>query len=256
MNNFINRVKTKSFNLAVFARGNENAKKFALFIPGRLDTKDYANFISHVEYLAKHGFLAVAFDPPGTWGSSGKNEEYTTTNYMKSINELIEFFGNRPTLLVGHSRGASVAMLTSMFNSTIIGVVLIMANYGAPTPPNEQAKQRGFDISYRDLPPGTSKTDEQKKFLLPISYWEDGGRYNPLQALKKCTKPKLLIYGTNDEFTSPEEVKHIYENIPEPKMLIEIKSKHDYRYDSKAIERVNEAIGKFLQKFLKIYFSS
>lgn len=252
MKNQINRVKTKSFDLAVFARGNENAKKLALLIPGRLDTKDYANFISHAEYLAERGFLAVAFDPPGTWESSGKIEEYTTTNYIKSINELIEFFGNRPTLLVGHSRGASVAMLTSMSNTAIIGIILIMANYGPPTPPNEQAKQRGFDISYRDLLPGTSKTSEQKKFLLPISYWKDGQSYNPLQVLKKCTKPKLLIYGTKDEFTSPEEVKQIYENIPEPKIVIEIQSKHDYRYDSKAIESVNKAIGKFLEKFLKI----
>ncbi len=252
MNKIINRVKTKSFELAVFARGNKNAKKLALLIPGRLDTKDYANFISHVECLAGHGFLTVAFDPPGTWESSGKIGEYTTTNYIKSINELIEFFGNKPTLLVGHSRGASVAMLTSMSNTAIMGIILIMANYGTPTPPNEQAKQRGFDISYRDLPPGTSKTSEQKKFLLPISYWEDGQRYNPLQALKKCTKPKLLIYGTKDRFTSPEEVKQIYVNIPEPKMLIETKYEHNYRYDSKAIETVNNAIGKFLQKSLKI----
>ena len=73
MNNMINRVKTKSFELAVFARGNENVKKLALLIPGRLDTKDYDYFISHVEYLAKHGFLALAFDPLGTWENSYKN---------------------------------------------------------------------------------------------------------------------------------------------------------------------------------------
>ncbi len=252
MNNLITRVKTKSFDLAVFSRGNRNAKKLALLIPGRLDTKDYAHLISHVEYLAKQGFLALAFDPPGTWKSSGKIEEYTTTNYIKSINELIAFFGNRPTLLVGHSRGGSVAMLASMSNQAIMGAVLIMANYGVPTPPDEKVKKSSFKISYRDLPPGTSKTSEQNKFKLPISYWEDGGRYNPLQALKKCTKPKLLIYGTKDEFTSPEEVKQIYENIPEPKMMVEIKAEHDYRRDPKAIQKVNRAIGIFLQKFLKI----
>ncbi len=252
MNNLITRVKTKSFDLAVFSRGNRNAKKLALLIPGRLDTKDYVHLVSHVEYLGKHGFLALAFDPPGTWKSSGKIEEYTTTNYIKCINELIEFFGNRPTLLVGHSRGGSVAMLTSMSNSSVVGVVLIMANYGVPTPPDDEVKKRGFKISYRDLPPGTSKTSEQNKFTLPISYWEDGERYNPLQALKKCTKAKLLVYGTKDEFTSPKEVKQIYKNISKPKMIVEIKSEHDYRHDQKAIQKVNQSIGKFLKKFLKI----
>src|SRR3989338_10282910 len=108
-----NIIKTKSFELAVFTRGSENSNKLAILIPGRLDTKDYAHNTSHVEYLSKHGFYALSFDPPGTWESSGKIEEYNTTNYIKAINELIEYFGNKPTLLVGHSRGASVSMLAS-----------------------------------------------------------------------------------------------------------------------------------------------
>ncbi len=245
----MDRIKTKSFELAIFARGDEKSKKLAILIPGRLDTKDYTNFVSHVKYLANRGFFALAFDPPGTWDSSGEIDTYTTTNYIKAINELIEYFGGRPTLLLGHSRGGSVAMLTSMSNPAITGIILIMANYGMPTAPSEKAKQKGFQISYRDLPPGASKSSEQKKFSLPISYWKDGEHYNPLQALKECTKPKLLIYGTRDEFTSTKEVRQIYENIPEPKMILKIDSGHGYRYHSRVIAEVNKAIGKFLKSF-------
>src|SRR3989338_3368795 len=159
----MNRIKTKSFELAVLVRGNKNSKKLALLIPGRLDTKDYAHFVSHAEYLADQGFLAVAFDPPCIWESSGDIKIYTTTNYIRAINELIEYFGNKPTLLLGHSRGGSAAMLASMSNPAIIGIVVIMANYGPPTPPNDEAKQNGFLVSYMDLPPGTSKTSERQK---------------------------------------------------------------------------------------------
>ena len=240
-------IKTKSFRLAVIVRGDKNSKKLAILIPGRLDTKDYANFISHAEYLADQGFLALAFDPPGTWESAGKIEDYTTTNYIKTVNEIIEYFGDRPTLLLGHSRGGTIAMLSCMQNLAINGIVLIMANYGPPTPPREQTN--GFIVSYSDLPPGTSITKEQKKFSLPISYWEDGQKYNPVRALDKCTKPKLLIYGTEDEFVSPEEVKNIYQKIPEPKMISEVKSEHDYRRDKNAIQEVNKAIGKFLKQY-------
>ena len=243
-------VKTKSFRLAVLVRGNENAKKLAILSPGRLDTKDYANFVSHANYLATRGFLAVAFDPPGTWGSPGNINLFTTTNYIKAINELIEYFGNKPTLLIGHSRGATAAILVSISNPHVIGIIPIMPNYGAPTAPSGQDVKQGFKIEHRDLPPGTSKTTSvQKKFALPIAFWEDGKQYAVLQALKSCTKPKLLICGTKDTFTSPEEVKNVYKTIPAPKMIAEIKSEHDYRYYPKAIEQINETIEKFLQKF-------
>lgn len=240
-------IKTKSFRLAVIIRGDTNSKKLAILIPGRLDTKDYANFISHAEYLADRGFLALAFDPPGTWESNGKIEDYTTTNYIKAVNEIIEYFGNRSTLLFGHSRGGTTAMLSCMQNPAISGIVLIMANYGPPTPPRNQTG--GFIVSHRDLPPGTSITKKQKEFRLPISYWKDGQKYNPTRALEECTKPKILIYGTEDEFVSPEEVKSIFQKISEPKMIFEVESKHDYRRNKNAILDVNKAIGRFLNQY-------
>lgn len=206
--------------------------------------------ISHAEYLANRGFFVLAFDPPGTWCSPGSIELFTTTNYLKAVDELIEYFGNKPTLLLGHSLGASVAILASMANPAIIGIIPIMANYGTPTAPSENTLQKGFQISYRDLPPGTSKTKEQKEFALPIAYWKDGERYNPVRALKKCTKPKLLIYGTDDEFTPPDTVRELYEAIPEPKMIKEINSTHNYRYHPGAIEEVNKTIGQFLDSYI------
>jgi len=82
-------------------------------MPGRLDTKDYANFVSHLDFLANHGFYTVAIDPPYSWDSPGELKDYTTSNYLKAVNELIDYFGNRPTLLLGHSRGGATAILAS-----------------------------------------------------------------------------------------------------------------------------------------------
>jgi pimeloyl-ACP methyl ester carboxylesterase len=242
-------IKTKSFELATLSRGNRDSQKFAILIPGRLDTKDYANFVSHAEYLANQGFFAVAFDPPGTWESPGNIGLYTTTNYLKAIDELIEYYGDKPTLLLGHSRGAAVAMLASMSNPAVTGIVLLMANYGAPTAPGRDAVEKGFQISHRDLPPGIVATSEQKEFALPIEYWKDGDRYDPVPALRACTKPKLLIYGTHDEFTSPSTVRELYATIPEPKMIKEVNSDHDYRYHPEVIKEVEAEIGRFLEKF-------
>lgn len=243
-------VKTKSFELAVLSRGDKNSSKLAILLPGRLDTKDYINFVSHAEYLASRGFFALSFDPPGTWESLGGIELYTTTNYIKAVNELIEHFSNRQTLLIGHSRGAAVAILASMANPAIIGIIPIMPNLGAPTAPEKENIKKGFFRSYRDMPPGTSKTVEQKEFNLPITYWTDGQKYNPTDALKKCTKPKLLVYGTDDEFTPVEVVKKSFEFVPEPKMIKEVASDHDYRYHPEVIREIEEEIGRFIDRYL------
>ncbi len=242
-------IKTKSFELAAFTRGNTDAKRVAVLLPGRLDTKDYVSFKSHADYLAGRGFFVVAFDAPGTWESPGSINLFTTTNYLKATNEIIEYFGNRPTLLLGHSRGASVAILASV-NPAVIGIIPVMANYGAPTEPVEKDIERGYKISYRDLPPGDSKTKEQKKFELPIAYWTDGKQYNPSEVIKQCAKPKLVVYSTDDDFTPVDVVKKLYEEIPEPKMILEVHCTHDYRYSTDAIQKVNVEIGRFLEKYI------
>lgn len=242
-------IKTLSFELATLNQGDKHSKRLALILPGRLDTKDYGNFVSHAEYLAGKGLFVVIIDPPGTWESPGDISLYTTTNYLRVINEVIEYYGSRPTLLVGHSRGAAAAILASMKHPAIIGIVPIMPNLGTPTAPGDKALQVGYKIEYRDMPPGTAPTDIQKEFHLPINYWTDGANYHPAEALKQCTKPKLLVYGNQDEFTPVEEIDALFTTLPEPKMLVEVNSDHDYRYHSGAIQQVNQAMGQFLETY-------
>lgn len=246
----MNLIKTKSFELAVNTRGNEDSKRLAIVLPGRLDTKDYACFNSHIEYLANRGFFALSFDPPGTWESPGGIELFTTTNYIKAVNELVEYFGNRPTFLMGHSRGGTTTILAGVSNPHVMALAPIMATYGEPTPPDPESIKEGVKISRRDLPPGTSKTTEQKRFDLPINYFKDGEQYNVIDVLKQCKKPKLLLYGINDEFTAPEKVKEVFDSIPEPKMIHELDTDHDYRYHPEIIKEVNEVVGQFVDKHL------
>jgi putative redox protein len=239
-------IKTKSFELAVNVRGDREAKKVAVILPGRLDSKDYGCFESHMEYLAGKGHFAVCFDPPGTWESPGGIELFTTTNYIKATNEVIEYYGSKPTLLMGHSRGGAVAILAGTNNPLVSGIVVIMANYGAPTAPLAEAIRTGVNTEYRDMPPGTEKTAVQKEFKLPINYFKDAEKYNIKKILKTCTKPKLLFYGKDDEDMNPETVKEIFASIPEPKILHELNCDHDYRYYPEMVEEVNKVTGEFL----------
>lgn len=247
----MNFVQTPSFKLAIYEKGDRNAQKLALVLPGRLDTKDYVHMTSHVDFLAEQGFHAISFDMPGTWESPGNLSDYTTTNYIKIVNELIEQFGNKPTLLLGHSRGGSVSILAGATNNKVIGVIPIMATYGEAVAPNPETIKEGVSISYRDLPPGSARTPKQKKFELPLNYFEDAKKYNPAQALKSYKGPKLLIYGADDSFTPIKLARRVFDSLSEPKMFLELNTDHDYRYHPEMIQKVNIAVSEFLRTGVK-----
>lgn len=241
----MDRIKTKSFELAVYSKGDEKSSKLALVLPGRLDTKDYPHMRSHVDYLAGKGYFALSFDPPGTWESAGSIEIYSMTNYLKAINELIEHFGNKPTFVMGHSRGGTMAMLAATTNPKITGFAAVMSNYEGSAAKTEM-KPGDVQIEYRDLPENPA---EKKRIDLPYAYFKDASQYNMIEGLKTYKKPKLFFWGNKDVMAEPEDVKRAYEASAEPKELHELDSKHDYRHSHKLIEEVNEVLGAFLSKF-------
>jgi len=241
-------VATKSFTLAVYARGDKQAPKLAIVIPGRLDTKDYIHIKSHVDYLAARGYYALSFDPPGSWESPGGIGTYTTTNTLQAIDELIELHGNRPTLLVGHSRGGSNAMLAGTTNPYVTHFVSIMSHTG-PTTVGLPVGHNSSSSTTRDMPPGTERTRERVPFDLPYAYFEDQLQYDSLPALKECTKPKLFFYGTQDVLVSKDNVEAAYEASAKPKTIHPLEAEHDYRLDANRIDEVNKVIGLFLDRY-------
>lgn len=234
-------IKTDSFELAVNTAGDPNSERLMLCLPGRLDTKDYAHIQSHLDYFAQKGFFAVSFDPPGTWGSGDDISLYTTPNYLVAINEIIAHYGNRPTVTLGHSRGGTMAMLAGVNNKYVTHIVAVMSHWG---PSGRPDTKEGFYVSSRDIPPGTERTIEQKKFKLPMAYFDDVTDYSGLDT---CNKPKLLFAGSQDALVTPESVQGIFALAARPKQFVELDSEHDYRLHSEVIYVVNKKIEEFLK---------
>lgn len=241
-------IKTKSFELAIYAKGNPNSQKLAIVLPGRLDTKDYFHLTSLVDYLSTKDYFALSFDPAGTWESPGSIGLYTNSNTINSVEELIEYFGNKPTLLAGHSRGGTIAMLVGPKNQYVTHFISIFSHYGPSGYPDKNKIIEGKVASYRDLPPGKTRTKERKRFDLPIQYFKESEKYNALAGLKNSNKPKLFFYGTKDNLVSKEGVKKAYNESSSPKEIQEINSEHDYRLHPEIVEEVNNKIGEFLDK--------
>ena len=237
-------IKAGNFELAIYSKGDSKSPKLALVLPGRLDTKDYPHMKSHVRFLANLGYFALSFDPAGTWESPGDIKLYTMTNYLKEIDELIKHFGNKPTFVMGHSRGGSMAMLAAVTNSCVTSFVAVTSQATA-SEPSRDLKPGGFQAEFRDLP---GNPQEKRRFDLPYSFFEDAAKYDMTGRLKTCTKPKLFIYGTRDVTISPELEKKAYEVSAEPKQLHALDSDHDYRWHPKLIEEVNRVVGDFIKK--------
>lgn len=245
----MNLIKTKSFTLSIYSQGNPNAEKLAVVVPGKCDSKDFAHMHSAVEFLATKGFLAVTFDPPGTWESEGYGNEYTSTNYIKAIYEVVEYFGNKPTLLVGHSRGGKLTIVAGTENPHIVAYVAIMSQIPEKEEIKDDAvwKEKGYDTTLRSLPPGTGP--RVKEFKLPYSFLEDQNKYFLTPEIKACTKPKMLVWGTQDVIVPYEKVKQTFDAISEPKELFPVDSDHDYWHHPEVMKKINQLIEGFLEKY-------
>lgn len=244
----MNRIKTSSFDLAIYKLGDNNAKKLAIVCPGLLDPKSYPHMKAHVDFLAHRGFFALSFDPPGTWDSGGDIGSYTITNYLKAVDELIKYFGSKKTIILGHSLGGTVSMLAAIRNQKINGFVAIMSPsiLTAARAINEKTKkwkEEGVRIVFRDVAQGSSG---KRRYELPYSFLKDARTHNALPSLSKLTKPKLFIAGVNDSSVEPEIVEEAYNTSANPKELYTVMSDHNYRNHKSLINDVNARIALFV----------
>ncbi len=226
---------------------SKDTEKLAILCPGYLDTKDYPHLIGLAEELAEEGHVSIRFDFTGTWESKGTIEDYTVSQQLKDIENVIAYMLKERKythiLLGGHSRGGFVSILYAARDPKISMVLGIMSPYGIIRTVNENKIGRwerdGFRISFRDIP----ESKEKREFKVPYWHVEDAKQYDALREIKKLHAPLILIAGEKDNVIPPEDVRLIFERANEPKRLVEMKGiGHDYRRVPEEIKEVNSAI--------------
>lgn len=247
------KIPTVKGKIAAVIHYPENkTNKLAILCPGYLDSKDYDHIKTLAQDLAKEGYTAVRFDPIGTWESDGKISDYTTTQYLKDIRNVLEYMlkqGSFEHILIGgHSRGGMVSILYAARDPRISKVLGIMPS-SLYMDKNDnrvlEAKKIGFSTSYRDLP---KNRDQKKEFSVPYSHFLDNLKYNRLKAVKRIKVPIILVAGELDKMSPAEKVREIFDNANEPKKFILIPGiGHDYRKNPSGIKLVNDVILKQLK---------
>lgn len=235
---------------AVLHYPKNKTDKLAILCPGYLDSKDYNHLKTLAEDLTKLGYTAIRFDPIGTWKSDGNISDYTTTEYLKDVKEVLEYMlrknNFKQILIGGHSRGGGISILYAARDKRVSEIIGIMASSVMSKNDDRviEAKRMGFSISHRDLPEDRNRKIE---FKVPYSHFEDNLKYNGLKEIKEIKVPIILIAGELDKMVPAEKVKRIFDNANEPKKFILIPGiGHNYRKYSLQIKLVNNEIIKAL----------
>lgn len=221
------------------------SNKLAILCPGYLDSKNYQHLIDLAITLSKHKYTTVRFNPTGTWESEGKISDYTTSQYLKDIKNVLEFMLKRAKykqiLLGGHSRGGQISILYAAKDPRINIVLGIMPSTNFD---NEKTRKEwekiGFRISKRNLPQNKNKHIE---FHVPANHLKNWDQYDVIKSVKKIKSPIILIAGELDKNVTPQKVKKIFDNANEPKKFLLIPNiGHDYRNNKKEIAIINKKI--------------
>ncbi|MFH1525693.1 MAG: alpha/beta hydrolase [Bacteroidota bacterium] len=219
--------------------------KLAILCPGYLDSKDYKHLVGLAEVLREQGYTVVRFEPTGTWESEGDISDYTTSQYLEDIKNVLEYMlsqaGYKQILLGGHSRGGQVSILYAARDSRISIVLGIMPSSGPiEGQQREEWERTGISISQRDLP---DNKDKKIEFRVPFHHVLDKDQYDAVGDAKKIKAPIILIAGELDDLVRPDDVREIFDSANEPKKFLVIPGiGHDYRYNDNEVSMVNEKI--------------
>lgn len=222
----------------------------AILCPGYLDSKDYLHLVVLANDLQKRGVTAVRFDPTGTWASSGVIAEYTNTQYLSDIHDVLEYTMRgrqyKNILVGGHSRGGQMAILFASTEPRVTHVLGIMPSTGKRLSAEKRYdwETAGVSISTRDVP---NSPGEMITFAVPFSHVIDRERYDVFDTASRSTRSVAYIAGSEDILIPPEEVRALYSASNEPKLFEVLDGiGHDYRKHAPQIAMVNECSVRML----------
>ena len=239
--------------LAVIVHYSEKKTgKLAILCSGYLDSKDYKHLTGLAETLNKEGYTIARFDSTGVWESDGDISDYTTTQYLEDIKNVLEYMLHQANynhvLIGGHSRGGQVAVLYAARDTRISLVLAIMPSSKLTTKIGKRYKdwqKNGVSTSYRDLPDNKEK---KREFHVPYSHAVDKDKYDVVEDVKKIKVPIIFLAGELDDVCPPKLVREIFDNANEPKKFALITGiGHNYRFNNNEIKLVNKKIIKLIR---------
>jgi len=197
-----------------------------------------ATFQDLLEQLCQE-FRIVTWDPRGTGTSDPLSGPYYTTDFMEDVRAVIEAIGNRPVVMIGQSRGSTLAVhFTATYPHLVTKLVLAGLNpgvWGSPDYPHADRLDMEFIGRLRAAMAAEDWPAVVRVFITQVCAGEPGCQkfiegsirlwsQIPLEALRNffmlddpgkdvsallpaLRVPTLVLHGEHDRIT-PVEVGH------------------------------------------------
>lgn len=184
----------------------------------------------HIEAMARAmqacSYTTIRFDARNALGESdGDMMQVSITQYNEDLRSVIEWATTQPWFsepfgLAGHSMGGFAVTLFAELNPARVRWLIpfagnVSGKYSRDRHPAEELeewKRRGFTEAVSVSKPGVVKRT-------PWALMEDIVQYDALPKADKLTMAKLFIVGSGDRSVPIEQVRRLYDSVPEPKRL-------------------------------------
>lgn len=182
------------------------------------------------------GYRVIALDLPGHGRSEGV-ALHSVEAYARSVIEFMNAMGIYRVLIVGHSLGGAIALMTAFRfpdRVTAIGMIASGARLPLPKPllkllddPNWTPKVLAFLESHlfapatrRDLITRVMKGLYQAKPEVLVSDWRAASNFDLCNELSNIDQPVWLATGSADLLTPPMLVAYLQRHLPHAVMQI------------------------------------
>ena len=206
-----------------------------VFIPSR--GRGAEDFDDLSKRLVQAGYQAILPDPRGIGGSRGPLEEITYHDLAADVAATIRSLVGRSAIVVGHAFGGRVARTLASDHPSLVKQLILLGVAGgvARSPEITDATNRVFDGA---LPKEDRLPAIRRAFLASGSdprIWEDGWHFSAAKAQRASdartplkewwaggSTPILVLQGTEDVVTVPENAKKLASEFPERVTVVEI----------------------------------
>lgn len=201
--------------------------KRLLFIHGNNGTVGW--WEQHLNDLS-HGHDTYALDLPGHGDSHGAPLE-SIPAYRDALGEFIEGMAIEPTVLIGHSLGALVAVALAAHNPDVVEGLVLVSLYTKWTPPQAQLKALSQAVETGAAPPfdpslfspraearvlqWARRHHERIRTETLLTDLDAAAAYDVTADLERVKQPTLVVVGADDRRVTQAETRALMHTLPQ-----------------------------------------
>jgi hypothetical protein len=156
-------------------------------------------YVKAAQTFSRHGYLVIRFDFAGCGESSGDYGEHGLDSMVDQTRSVLDYamgmecIDPNRVVLLGHSLGGTVALLTATVDKRVRKLILWSPVANPFTDIVNMAGKKVYEASV------TEGAADYMGYRLPAAYFESLTKHHPFQEARKFTGDVLLIHGTSDE---------------------------------------------------------